>query len=196
MEPLTPNHLIHGRRIKEFPAEEVFSDEEKIPARKRLRNMQKIKKHYWKRWSTEYLRSLREYHKIDGQKDKIAEGDIVLIKNDMQPRNMWKLGKITRTIKGTDGTTRGAELQTMTNGRVMIIERPVQLLYPMEINAQEDAITPEEGSAPEDAITPEEGSIPEDAIHERPRRKAARQAHDVMKTQLMLEDEEENQIFI
>eukprot|EP00795_Rhopilema_esculentum_P006660 gene6660-12210_t len=51
-------------------------------------------------------------------------GDIVLIKNDMQPKNMWKLGKITRTIKGSDGTTRGAELQTMTNGRVMVIEQP------------------------------------------------------------------------
>ena len=199
MEPLTPNHLIHGRRMKEFPAEEVFSDEEKIPARKRLRNMQRIKKHYWKRWSTEYLRSLREYHKIEGQKDKIAKGDIVLIKNDMQSRNMWKLGKITRTIKGTDGATRGAELQTMTNGRVMIIERPVQLLYPMEINVQEDAITPEEGSAPEDAI--HEGPRRKAArqahdVLKRPRRKAARQAHDVMKTQLMLEDEEENQIFI
>eukprot|EP00112_Aurelia_sp_Birch-Aquarium-sp1_P017796 Seg4169.2 transcript_id=Seg4169.2/GoldUCD/mRNA.D3Y31 product="hypothetical protein" protein_id=Seg4169.2/GoldUCD/D3Y31 len=141
MEPLTPNHLIHGKRMKEFPTEEVFSDEEKIPARKQLRNMQKIQKHYWKRWSTEYLRRLREYRKIEGQKNRIAEGDIVLVKNDMQPRNMWKLGKITRTIKGTDGTTRGAELQTMTNGRVMMIERPVQLLYPMEINAQEAGAT-------------------------------------------------------
>ena len=34
----------------------------------------------------------------------------------------------------------------------MVIEQPVQLLYPMKNNAQEDADTPEKGSAAEDAI--------------------------------------------
>eukprot|EP00795_Rhopilema_esculentum_P008365 gene8365-14339_t len=91
---------------------------------------------------------------------------------------MLRLGKITRTIKWFGGKTQGAELQTMTNGRAMVIERPVQLLYPMEINAHKDAITPEEGFASDDRT------------HTRPRRNAARQAHDVMKTQLVLEDEE------
>eukprot|EP00795_Rhopilema_esculentum_P010045 gene10045-18683_t len=37
-EVLTPNHLVHGWRIKPIREEEIFSDEDKIPARKRLRD--------------------------------------------------------------------------------------------------------------------------------------------------------------
>eukprot|EP00794_Sanderia_malayensis_P019633 gene19632-biopygen13903 len=36
IETLTPNHLMHGRRFKPIKEDEAFSDEEKIPARKRL----------------------------------------------------------------------------------------------------------------------------------------------------------------
>ena len=42
-EVLTPNHLVHGRRIKPIREEEVFSDEDKIPARKRLQYLQKCR---------------------------------------------------------------------------------------------------------------------------------------------------------
>ncbi len=133
------------------------------------------------------MRSLREHHKIKGQDSDVMEGDIVLIKRENQPRNSWKLGKITRLIKGSDDVVRGVRLQTMTNGVVTFLERPMQLLYPMELQVQPE-ITHDGGNAEKS----EEVAVE----HARPRRKAARQASEAWKTQLMLEDDDENQIGI
>ena len=46
MEPLTPNHLIHGRRLKPFDTGAIISDEETTPAKKRLRYLNRMKEHY------------------------------------------------------------------------------------------------------------------------------------------------------
>ncbi len=135
-EALTPNHLVHGRRMKPLPEEEVYSDEEQ-PARKRLRYMQQCRDRYWKRWSKEYLQSLREHHKIvEGGKNSITEGDIVLIHDENVSRNYWKLGRVIRIIEGKDGIIRGVTLKTTTKGNTYEIDRPIQKLYPMELKAE------------------------------------------------------------
>ena len=184
IETLTPNHLMHGRRFKPIKEDEVFSDEEKIPARKRLKYLQTCKDRHWKRWKKEYLSSLREYHKITGSKTtSIAIGDIVLVQDDNQPRNMWKLGRVTQVIQGRDGVIRGATLKTVTHGNIYEIDRPLQKLYPLELRAEPQG---------------DEGDIRAAATEEmagksiRPKRRAAINAEDEIKTTLFLE--EENQI--
>ena len=122
-EMLTQNHLVHCRRMKPLQEEEVFSDEEQIPAKKRVRYFQCCRKKYWKRWSKEYLTCLREHHKINpGGDNLIAERDIVLIKEENLPRNKWKLGKVLNIITGKDGIERGVTLKTTTRGRTYEID--------------------------------------------------------------------------
>jgi hypothetical protein len=52
-----------------------------------------------------------------------------LIKGKEKNRNKWKLGKVTRLIRGKDKVVRGAKLQCDK----ATIERPIQLIYPLEL---------------------------------------------------------------
>ena len=98
----------------------------------RARYLSKVKDSLWARWSKEYVRSLREKHRLlqqDKKTDSPEVGDIVIIRGDEKNRNLWKLGKVVRLILGRDGEIRGAKVQT-GNG---ILERTPQHLYPLEL---------------------------------------------------------------
>lgn len=55
-------------------------------------------------WNREYLTSLRVKHLSgkDKQETYPSEGDILLIKGDEKNRRKWKLGKVTKLIRGKD----------------------------------------------------------------------------------------------
>ena len=186
-EALTPNHLIHGRRIKPMKEEEIFSDEDEVAdAKRRLKYLQRCKSRYWNRWSKEYMTSLREHHRITaGKANDIEAGDIVLIKDDNLPRNMWKVGKVIKLIQGKDGITRGVTLKTITKGNKYEIDRPVQKLYPLELKAK----TCEEYQEKENNDDELAGTM-----NERPKRRAAVHAGNEIKTTLMLEEENQNSV--
>eukprot|EP00794_Sanderia_malayensis_P007378 gene7378-biopygen5953 len=118
-EVLTPNHLIHGRRIKPIRDEEIFSDEDKIPARKTTVSS-KVQRKMLETMVTRIFNKSKEHHKINqGGYNKIAVGDIVLVKDENLPRNKWKLGKVIDIIRGKDGVERGVTLKTTTRGKTM-----------------------------------------------------------------------------
>ena len=83
------------------------------------------------RWTKEYLRGLRERHRLKCKGDSThpAKGDVVIIKSDDKNRAQWKLGVVIDLITGRDGVVRGAKLRTPKS----VIERPVQHLYPLEL---------------------------------------------------------------
>lgn len=124
-EPITPSHLMYGRRMSSLPydveaAEENLSDpsfgEAPNQVAKRVQRLQKIKVAFWKRWSREYLTSLRERHqKTRGVKERVVKvGDVVLVHED-GPRIDWKLAVIEKLIVSEDGQVRAAEIK-MANG--------------------------------------------------------------------------------
>ena len=52
------------------------------------------------------------------------------------PRGRWRLGHVTKVINGSDGIARGATVDIIVSkGRQLQIDRPVQKLIPLEINA-------------------------------------------------------------
>lgn len=70
-EPLTPSHLVNGRRMASLPYDVETAGEnlldpdfgEKLTEIvKQVQRLQKIKATFWKRRSREYLTSLREQH--------------------------------------------------------------------------------------------------------------------------------------
>ena len=62
MPILTPNTMIHGIAISELE-EDVNGIEDK-DLKKRARYIQKCKNLAWQRWTTEYLKALREHHNL------------------------------------------------------------------------------------------------------------------------------------
>ena len=81
----------------------------------------------WNRWPREYIRTLREQHCLtrDEKTHQPSLGDVVIVKEEQKPRNMWKLAAMKRLIIGKDGIVRAAQLKT-TNG---YLERAIQHLY-------------------------------------------------------------------
>ncbi|KAL6743079.1 hypothetical protein Aduo_016163 [Ancylostoma duodenale] len=94
---------------------------------------------FWKLWQKDYLQALiekqqRSEHSLHGCKSLPKNGDIVLVKQEITPRNQWPLAIITKIEVRENGTIRSAKIRT-TNGTEL--DRPVNHLIPLEIQARE-----------------------------------------------------------
>ncbi|CAB4031399.1 Pro-Pol poly [Paramuricea clavata] len=156
----TPNSFLFQRptAVPELQPHQLKEQDLK----KRLRFLCTTKDGLWNRWTREYLTGLRERHKIvRGSKAEYPKvGDVLIVKGENKNRNTWKLGKIVRLITGRDGVVRGVELHT-GNGR---LERPLKLIYPLELHWDQEAVERE---------TP---PLNAQAKEFRPKRKAAKNA--------------------
>ena len=109
---LTPNSMlqINPSYLPELETQQIEGED----LRKWARILKNCKSAMWKRWSREYVRSLREQHRNlwrNGQSyPKI--GYVVIVHDEDQPRNRWKLAIVTGLITGKDNITRGAVLKT------------------------------------------------------------------------------------
>ena len=77
-EPLTPNHLIFGRRLDI----NYFNENSTVAEMNQF--VEKSIERFWKLWSGEYLGSLREQHsyaknKNHPERDMICVGNVVLV---------------------------------------------------------------------------------------------------------------------
>jgi hypothetical protein len=138
-EPLTPSHLLYGRRITTLP-HPLYEDDEfrdpiyesepsNIDVQAKLRTH--LIQHFWKRWRQEYLTSLREFHKTTGNNStEIRVGDVVQVHDDTKRVN-WRLAVVQSLIKGKDGLVRAANIKTSTGHT----NRPVTKLYPVEVKS-------------------------------------------------------------
>ena len=137
MPTLTPNSLlfISSSILPELDP----SHEEEKDLRKRAKYLMKCKDAMWRRWSREYLRALRERHRLKhpGVDNPLARGDVVIIKEDQRNRNCWKLGIIDKLIVGRDGVVRAAKLRAGKS----FLERAIQHLYPLELSCDRTIAT-------------------------------------------------------
>lgn len=137
-EPLTPSHLLCGRRLTSLPYQDVSSEDTISPGTssyssltKRVRIQTKLIEDFKSRWKHEYLTGLREHHKTTGQnKQTIEVGDVVHIHNET-PRCTWKLAVVDELIRGNDERVRSAKVRT-ANG---VTNRPIVKLYPLEVKS-------------------------------------------------------------
>ncbi len=104
------------------------SDDDELT--KMQKRITKAKTNAWNRWQREYIHSLMESQRINGKPAKAPEiGEIVLVIGKEKNRSEWKKAKVLRQIKGKDGVVRGV----MLLHKVHTIERPLQLVCPLEI---------------------------------------------------------------
>ena len=194
-QPLTPVHLLTGQRLLSLPDAVGYQDIEEdfnITSNhftRRLTYLNRVLDEFWKRWRKEYLSELRDSHSYRGKTSDaitVGVGDIVLVYDDSKPRGCWKLARVEELIVGRDGLTRGAVLRVAsTSGRRAVIRRrPLQRLYPLEINClnhDEDMKTDRPDAAAEgDGIASEENTNQEcqSEVPVRPRRAADTRAKD------------------
>ena len=63
----------------------------------------------------------------------IEESDVAIIKDDNVHHGNWRLPRVDKLLKSTDGEIRGAEIVvTEKNGKLSRIRHALQLLYPLE----------------------------------------------------------------
>ena len=121
--------------------ETVVADIEDTELRKRAKHLRRCKNVLWSRWTTEYVRGLREGHNlIDNSKKLLLKiGDVVLIQSDQRNRRKWNIGVVVKLIKGRDGEIRAARLKTGKS----YIEWAIQQLCPMELSCDIEKVEQE-----------------------------------------------------
>ena len=163
-EPLTPSHMLTGRRILSLPdgastVSEGDIDFEVNPQEfhARVRNLNDALDQFWDRWRNEYLLQLRERYpptNSTGLPRSPIPGEVVLIHDEHHPRTMWRLARVCEVITSSDGEIRGASLVVSTNGKLSTLRRPLSCLYPLEaepsISSQDKTPTTDEECANKD----------------------------------------------
>ena len=131
--------MIHGHRLTmigdvKHDNDADFDDKN---VNKRMQFLRAKLEHVWNRWSKEYLVGLREYHRTTKGGEALPElGTLVLIIDTTIERRFWKLAKISSYIKGRDHVVRAVKLDAVSQGRKIVMERPLQGICPLEIKAQ------------------------------------------------------------
>ena len=61
----------------------------------------------------------------------------MVVHEEDQPRGVWRLGIVQDLIVGADGCVRGAVVRVPSKkGRSTTLRRPIQHLYPLEMNSK------------------------------------------------------------
>ena len=132
---LTPNSLLFGppNLLPELEHHHLETPD----LRKRAKYLKRCKDTMWRRWTDDYLRGLREQHRLkhSGSQSDIAVGDVMLVKDDERNRGKWKIGIVDELITGRDGIVRAARMKTGTGS---YLERALQQLYPLELSCDRE----------------------------------------------------------
>ena len=191
-EPLTPSHLLMGRRVLSLPDPSYVHPEDddwhsasKESLSNRVRHLSMTMQHFWKRWRGEYLLQLRECHRqnVKGKPQPLKQGDIVLVHNEKHLRGFWKIAKIERLLEGADGQIRGAVIRVPSKSSSKILRRPLNCLYPLEIECTTsvDPVDTVNDVSPQKTNEEAQQSGDDEPLS-RPKRAAAQRANQFLKT--------------
>ncbi|XP_015918919.2 uncharacterized protein [Parasteatoda tepidariorum] len=135
-EILTPSQfLTPGKEKAEYPAhfiETIHRESTKKILIKRKEYQATLLANLWKRWGERYLFNLRSAYNFTSPNltKCLKVGDVVLMKGTTKSKLLWDIGIITKVFQGRDGLVRSCLIRKF-NGEY---KRPVQLIYPLELN--------------------------------------------------------------
>lgn len=109
-DALTPGHFLIHRPLTAIA--EPSLAEQPLNRLDRWKEVQEFLRRLWKRWATEYLSGLQPRTKWTRQKDNIAIGTLVLLKDDGLPPLKWRYGRVTHIFRGDDGNIRVVMVRT------------------------------------------------------------------------------------
>ena len=123
LEALTPGHFLIGRALEALP-ESNFSLNSRDLLLRHWELCQAVVRHFWKRWSTEYVTSLNRLTKWIKPSRSLCPGDLVLLQEESIIPTKWPLARVVKVHPGRDGLVRVATIKTK-NG---LYTRPVTKL--------------------------------------------------------------------
>ena len=110
LEALTPGHFLIGRPLEALPnPSQSFQN---LNLLKRWHLCQALVRHFWQRWSAEYLVSLRRFSKWHRPTRNIAVGDVVLLCEDNLTPNTWPMARVVAVHRGPDELVRVVTVKT------------------------------------------------------------------------------------
>ncbi|XP_046745774.1 uncharacterized protein LOC124411010 [Diprion similis] len=131
LSALTPAHFLIGEPLTAVPEPSLVN----LPHSRlsRFQLIQQMQRHFWNRWSSEYLHTLQSRHKWQQPQPSLQIGDLVLIKNKQLPPTKWPLARVTNVHSGEDKKVRVATVKTATSS----LTRPVVKLCPLLKTSQQ-----------------------------------------------------------
>ncbi|XP_039753370.1 uncharacterized protein LOC120628813 [Pararge aegeria] len=126
---LTPAHFLIGRSLLTVPRPPV--SDANINRLDRYERIEKLKQHFWTRFSTEYISLLQQRSKWRSSSSSLQLGSMVLVKEKNQPPLLWQLGRVVKLHPGKDGVNRVADIKT----RKGIIQRAFNNICPLPISS-------------------------------------------------------------
>jgi len=127
---LTPGHFLIGRPLTSLP--DPQGSYRAISLLKRWHLCQNLVRHFWERWSKEYLCILNKHNKWRFPTRNVAVGDVVILQERGMVPTEWPLGRIVEVYPGQDGMVRVVSVKTSRG----IYHRPVTkiaVLIPTEL---------------------------------------------------------------
>ena len=119
IEMLTPGHFLIGHPLCALPDPAVSF--RSVSLLRRWHLCQNLVRHFWQRWSSEYLTSLNKVNKWHRPSRNLAEGDIVVLREDGMTPTTWPLGKVVKVYPGRDNLIRVVSVKTSKG----VYKRPI-----------------------------------------------------------------------
>ena len=127
-DALTPGHFLIGQPLNAAP--DPFLTTLKENSLSRWQYCQRLTQLFWQRWSNEYLSTLQQRNKWRTTQGDACEGQLVVVKDDNQPPNKWKLGVIATVHPGKDERVRVVTVRTAQGE----FQRPIVKLIPLYVD--------------------------------------------------------------
>ena len=125
---LTPGHFLIGRPLEALP--NPVAAYRAISLLKRWHLCQALLRHFWKRWSAEYLTQLQKMNKWHkpSRSSQISIGDVVVIREDETIPGQWPLARVIQIHPGKDKVVRVATVKTSQGNTYT---RPIVKIVPL-----------------------------------------------------------------
>ena len=113
IEALTPGHFRIGKPIESLPDSSLSY--RALPLLRRWHLCHSIVRHFWQRWSTEYVASLRRLTKWRHPARNLQIGDIVVLQDNNLVPTRWPLARVIKAYVGNDKLVRRRAMESTSD---------------------------------------------------------------------------------